>query len=407
MNKEPYKLIIIGGGAAGYFLAANVGELIGERTLILEKTSKTLSKVKVSGGGRCNVTHNCFDVKKLSSFYPRGEKFVRKMFQHFQPKDTMEWFESRGIELKVEKDNRVFPKSDNSQSIIDALKNEAHQNRVEPKLGESLSRLEKMDFGNWLVHTSDSVYESENVFIAPGASVAIYELLKELGLKVISPVPSLFTFKIEDPRIEGLQGIAFSDVEVKLAGTKIKETGPLLITHWGLSAPAILKTSARAARELFQKNYQASVLINFLPEKNFDSAREELLEFKANNPKKRIGGACPFEIPKRYWLRSCELLEVSEKPWSEVSKKSLNKLAENLTAANFQMNGKTTFKEEFVTAGGVDLSEINSTTMEASRYSGLYFGGEVLNIDALTGGFNFQAAWTGAWIASRAIKEGA
>ncbi len=404
MNNEPYKLIIIGGGAAGYFLAANIGESIGSKTLILEKTSKTLSKVKISGGGRCNVTHNCFDVKKLSSFYPRGEKVVRKMFQKFQPQDTMEWFESRGVELKVEKDNRVFPKSDDSQTIIDALKNEVYKNGVQLNLSEGIKDLVKKDSGNWEVHTDTSVYETEQVFMAPGASNAINDLLTKVGLSIVAPVPSLFTFKIEDPRIEGLPGIAFGNVEVKLSGTKHKETGPLLITHWGLSAPAVLKTSARAARDLHAKSYQANVLINLLPEKNFETAKEEMQTFRADNHKKKIGGACPFEIPKRYWLRACELLEIEEKPWSEMSKKALNKLAENLTAANFQMNGKTTFKEEFVTAGGIELSEVNSNTMEATRFPGLYFGGEVLNIDALTGGFNFQAAWTGAWIASQAIK---
>lgn len=398
-------MIIIGGGAAGYFLAANLDESIGRDTIILEKTTKTLSKVKVSGGGRCNVTHNCFDVKKLASFYPRGDKFIKKIFQQFQPRDTMTWFERRGVKLKVEDDNRVFPESDTSQSIIDILRSEVQKNGVQLNQGTGVTDLIRKESGNWEVHTLDCIYETASVFIAPGANVKIFDLLKKVGLRVVAPVPSLFTFKIEDERLKGLQGIAFPEVEVKLTGTKYKETGPLLITHWGLSGPGVLKTSSRGARDLFEKNYQTTILINFLIGENFDSARQKIEVFRDENPKKRIGGACPFEIPKRYWIRICELIEIEDKPWSEVSKKALNKMAESLTAANFTMNGKTTFKEEFVTAGGVELSEINSNTMESTRFSGLYFGGEVLNIDALTGGFNFQAAWSGAWVASKSIMQ--
>lgn len=326
------------------------------------------------------------------------------MFNHFQPKDTFLWFEERGVKLKVEKDNRVFPVSNNSQTIVDLLRKESQKKGVQLKQAANVCSVEKGENGLWEVDLGDEKYSTENIFISTGASLKVFEMLSKVGLKVVSPVPSLFTFKVEDDRIKDLQGIAFEEVEVKIAGTKLKETGPMLITHWGLSGPSILKTSSRGARELFDKEYQTQVLINFLPSENFESVKQKIQDFSLLNPKKKIGGSSPFVIPKRFWLRITELLEIDSKPWAEIGKKSINKIAETLTAASFKMNGKTTFKEEFVTAGGVELSEVNSSTMEANRFKGLYFGGEVLNIDALTGGFNFQAAWTGAWIASQQIN---
>jgi len=400
------KVIIIGGGAAGFFAAITCAEYNPDtKIIILEKGNQVLQKVKVSGGGRCNVTYACFDPKELCEFYPRGKKELLGPFHQFMTGDTMEWFEERGVPLKTEDDNRVFPQSNSSQSIINCLMNAVEKAGVILKLGQNVESISKEN-NQYKLKTSSDQFIADKLLIASGSNTKIWGLIANLGHKIIPPVPSLFTFKINDTRIATIPGISVSNATVKLIGSNFESSGPLLITHWGISGPAILKLSAFGVRFLAEKNYQYNVQVNWLSQK-LSIVLNELKIFKKENPKKQIILKSVFkDIPKRLWekLILASAIKQDER-WAEISNKQLENLANQLTNTTFNANGKTTFKEEFVTAGGVDLKEINFKRFESKINENLFFAGEVLNIDAVTGGFNFQNAWTGGYIVGKAMSS--
>ncbi|MGB0523434.1 MAG: aminoacetone oxidase family FAD-binding enzyme [Flammeovirgaceae bacterium] len=398
------KMAIIGGGAAGFFAAINIAQKHPNwQVTIFEKSTKLLSKVKISGGGRCNVTHYCFEPKKLSLNYPRGQKALYPIFKQFNPTHTLEWFEQRGVAIKREADNRMFPITDSSQTIIDTFLQEARKNRVNIQLKKGLKKLEQLANKRWkLIFDQNETLLFDKVLIATGSQPSVWKLLEQqLGLKIVSPVPSLFTFNCKDIRINGLMGLSFPNASIKVAGTKLQASGPLLITHWGMSGPAILRLSAWGARDLAEKNYDFQIIVNFLGDKKPEEIRSLILESKQSQAKKLANNISMEGIPKRYWMKLMQLIEAKEtQRFGELSKKQTNKLIEEIAQATFQIKGKSTFKEEFVTSGGVNLAEIDMKTMQAKRFPNLYFAGEVLDIDAITGGFNFQACWSEAWVLS-------
>lgn len=400
-----YDLIVIGGGAAGFFTAINYAmRQPDHRVLILEKNSKTLSKLKVSGGGRCNVTHACFEPRELVKFYPRGNKALRSVFHQFQPGDTIAWFDERGIALKIEEDNRMFPETDDSQTIIDCFLAEAQQYNVKVYTQTGVQSItQDPDTKKWLVKTESSNFQSTALMMASGSSQQVWGLLEQLGHRIEKPVPSLFTFRIKDARLEGLSGISVENTEIWVEKTNLNECGPLLITHKGLSAPAILKISAWGARQLHDMNYQFQLKVNWLADFNPEEMKEELIRLKETHPKKTVLNTKAFDLPKRLWEQLCAHAIDTKKNWADLNKKEIHKLAEELCACRFQVNGKNTFKDEFVTCGGIDLNEVDFKNMESKLFPKLYFAGEVLDIDALTGGFNFQAAWSTSWIAAQHI----
>lgn len=401
-----YDILVIGGGAAGFFAAINAAEKNkGLKIAILERGRDVLQKVKVSGGGRCNVTHACFEPEKLVKFYPRGENELLAPFKRFNPSNTIEWFESRGIKIKKEADGRMFPVSDSSQSIIDCLLDAAQRNRIEILTN---SRVEHFDYlptekSSWKLQVSgDRTLYARKLMIATGSDTAVWALLEKLKIKIVEPVPSLFTFNIKDARISDLMGLSVPKAKVKIIGTKFESEGPLLITHWGLSAPAILKLSAWAARELKEANYKFSIQVNWLSVSALEEVRQHFHKQISEQAKKNVMLNAELGIPIRLWKSLCKAAEIGEfQKWAETGKKHIQRLAEQLTTCKFEVNGKSTFKEEFVTAGGVDLSELDFETYSLKQYPSLFMAGEVLNIDAITGGFNFQAAWTGGWIAAQ------
>lgn len=400
------KVIIIGGGAAGYFTAINAKELNPELDItILEKGKEVLQKVKISGGGRCNVTHACFEPKELTKFYPRGEKELLGPFHKFMTGDTFEWFENRGVPLKIEEDNRVFPEANTSQAIIDCFQNAVDNLGISVLKNHGVNSVYQQN-DKWIINTKNQDFEADFVVVAAGSSKKVWDLCKTLDHTIIEPVPSLFTFNIKDKRIIDLGGISVPNAEVTLVGTNLENSGPLLITHWGLSGPAILKLSAFGARILADKNYQYNVLVNWLGQ-DTDSVFSALQELKKSQAKKQVSLKSPFNnIPRRLWERLVAASEIkNSQNWADVSNKQLQNLTDQLTKGLFNANGRTTFKEEFVTAGGVDLKEINFKRFESKKYKNLFFVGEVLNIDAVTGGFNFQNAWTGGFICANAIAE--
>ena len=396
------RVAVIGGGAAGFFAACSAKLHHPEADVqLLEKTSKLLAKVKVSGGGRCNVTHACPKPAELIKFYPRGSKKLRKVFDQFAVNDTIEWFETRGVELKSEADNRMFPVTDNSQTIIDCLVAESKRLGVEVKLQHAVNTIEKAEDGFKL----NGEY-FHKVIVATGGSpkVSGFDWLVQLGHKVESPVPSLFTFNMPKEKVKTLMGVSVPNAQVKVLGTKLVQSGPLLITHWGMSGPAILKTSAWGARELAERNYAFTAQINWLGEVKEDELRIELNEFIQENGKRQVKNKNPFGLPQRLWDFLLEKVEVpSSKPWMEVGKKDKNRLINVLINDQYQVAGKTTFKEEFVTCGGVSLSQVDFKTMQSTVCNGLYFAGEVLDVDGVTGGFNFQAAWSTGYVAGRLL----
>lgn len=396
-----YDIIIIGGGAAGFFTAINIAENNPKlKIAILERGKEVLSKVRVSGGGRCNVTHACFVPNELVKFYPRGEKELRGPFHQFCSGDTIEWFEKHGVELKIEEDGRMFPVTDSSQTIIDCFQQSVLKLGIDVLTGQSVQSLFRGE-GYWKVETTRETFKASKIVLATGSNPKIWEMLQELGHAIVAPVPSLFTFNIKDPRIKELMGVS-ALASVKVKGTRLQASGPLLITHWGMSGPGILRLSAWGARELFEKNYQFVLQVNWLNDKDFEETAELLRELKAEHAKKIVVKKSPFDFPNRLWESLALASGISgETKWADLSRKQINELTEQLVNGHYQVNGKSTFKEEFVTAGGIDLKEINFKTMESKILPELYFAGEILNIDAITGGFNFQNAWTGGFIVAK------
>ena len=400
-------VIIIGGGAAGFFTAINLAENNANLKIsILERSSEVLSKVKVSGGGRCNVTHAEFSPKELIQNYPRGAKELLGPFHTFMTGDTVEWFEKRGIPLKIEADGRMFPVSNSSKTIIDCFINESERLGVNVLKKHSVKKIQKEN-GTWIVETEKGVFSSDKLVIATGSNTKIWNLIKALEHTIIPPVPSLFTFNIQDSRIKDLPGIAMqASVKVISDTIKLESEGALLITHWGLSGPAILKLSAWGARDLEKVNYQFKVKVNWLLDISTEKAFENLIEIKETFSKQLLYSYSQLGVTKRLWQSLLAASEIEEnQKWAETTNKQLQKLAHQLTQSIFQVTGKSTFKEEFVTAGGVDLKEVNFKTYESKLHKNLYFAGEVLNIDAITGGFNFQNAWTGGFIVAKSIAE--
>jgi predicted Rossmann fold flavoprotein len=402
MNQN-FDIIIVGGGAAGFFTAINIVEKNPKlKVAILERGAEVLQKVRISGGGRCNVTHACFEPNELVKFYPRGEKELRGPFHQFCSGDTIEWFEKHGVELKIEADGRMFPVSNSSQTIIDCFLKATQKLGIAVLTGQSVQSIFKKDTA-WKVETQTENYLAEKLILATGSNPKVWEMLQNFGHAVVSPVPSLFTFNIKDSRIKELPGVA-TQVTVKVKDTKLTTTGPLLITHWGMSGPAILKLSAWGARILHDKNYQFTIFVNWLNDEDTADVEKKLKELKQEHAKKSVSKKSPFELTNRLWesLVLASSIEVETK-WADLSKIQLQNLANQLTNATFQVNGKSTFKEEFVTAGGIDLKEINFKTMESKLHKNLYFAGEIVNIDAITGGFNFQNAWTSGFIVAASI----
>ena len=400
------KVIIIGGGAAGFFTAINAKEMNPELDItILEKGKEVLQKVKISGGGRCNVTHACFEPKELVQFYPRGEKELLGPFHQFMTGDTFEWFENNGIPLKIEKDNRVFPESNTSQTIIDCFLGKTKALGIPVLKNHGVNSIKKQG-DSWLVTTKEQQFVCDAVVMAAGSSKKVWELSKALRHSIISPVPSLFTFNIKDPRIKDLLGISVPNATVQLEDTNLEASGPLLITHWGMSGPAILKLSAFGARVLAEKNYEYKVQVDWLSRPTHKIVNV-LLNLKKKHSKKQVIVRSPFEeIPKRLWERFVLATTIKTSfNWADVSHDQIDALANQLTKSIFTAKGKSTFKEEFVTAGGVDLKEINFKNFESKLQNNLFFVGEVLNIDAVTGGFNFQNAWTGGWLCAKALAS--
>ena len=400
------KVIIIGGGAAGFFTAINAKEQNPNLDItILEKGKEVLQKVKISGGGRCNVTHACFEPKELVKFYPRGEKELLGPFHTFMTGDTFEWFDDRGVPLKIEDDNRVFPEANTSQAIIDCFENAVDSLGIKVLKNHGVQTISKNENG-WSVSTKNENFTADKLVVAAGSSNKAWGLASSLGHTIVEPVPSLFTFNIKDKRIIDLLGISVPNATVNIVGTKLESSGPLLITHWGMSGPAVLKLSAFGARILAEKGYQYNVEVNWLSRPT-DKIVNVLLNLKKKQPKKHVILKSPFtEIPRRLWERLVLASDVKESfKWADLSNAHIEKLASQLTKGMYNANGKSTFKEEFVTAGGIDLKEINFKRFESRKHTNLYFIGEMLNIDAVTGGFNFQNAWTGGFIAAKAIAE--
>ncbi len=406
------KLIVIGAGAAGFFCAVNAAKENPElEVIILEKSNKILSKVRVSGGGRCNVTHSCFSIAEMVKKYPRGEKFLKKAFHQFFTSDTISWFENRNVRLKTEADGRMFPESNSSETIINCLVGEANKYHVEILFNREIIKIEKIFFEEndqhfQLITKDNSVFEANYVCIACGGfhKPEQYNWLTQLGFTYESPVPSLYTFNVPKNLISELMGISVENVQVKINKTKFVQNGPVLITHWGFSGPAILKLSAFAAKELSKMNYDFSISLNWLADYHENSLLEKLKSIRNEFASKKMINKNPFNLPQRLWeyhLLQCEInIDIR---WADLPAKKQNQLAKQLCAQQFHVKGKTTFKEEFVTAGGIKLNEIDPETMESRIIPNIFFAGEILDVDGITGGFNFQHAWTSGWIAAKEI----
>lgn len=412
MNQKNIKpaVAIIGGGAAGFFTAVNAARLNSRlKVVIFEKSREVLSKVRVSGGGRCNVTHHCFDPERLSLHYPRGSKMLRWSFEQFQAKDTVDWFESRGVKLKAEDDGRMFPVTDSSDSVIDCLMEEARRYGVEIRTRTRIDTIEPLSIGGFRLHIQKGEPQIfDSVVVAAGGynRMNAYDWLKDLGHTIAPPVPSLFTFNFREKVFSDLAGISVEHAEVHIEGTRYTEQGPVLITHWGLSGPAVLKLSAWAARELHDREYRYVVRVNWLSPTTEQQARETLQKLRERNSKKLITKQDRFPFSARLWERFITLAGINTgKRWADLSNKEIHELLQQLVQARYDIQGKTTYKEEFVTCGGILLHEVNPDTLESKKIPGLYFVGEVLDIDGVTGGFNFQAAWTNGWLAANALAK--
>ena len=406
------KLIVIGGGAAGFFCAVNAAAQNPElEVTLVEKSNKLLSKVRVSGGGRCNATHASFSIAEMIKKYPRGEKFLKQAFHHFFTSDTIDWFEKRNAKLKTESDGRMFPESNSSETIINCLLQEANKNKVVILMNREIVKVERIFIEQersqfQLLSKDGIVLEADFVCIACGGfhKPEQYQWLAELGHSFENPIPSLFTFNVPKNPISELMGVSVENVQVKINGTKFSQSGPILITHWGFSGPAVLKLSAFAAKELFSKNYDFSISINWLKDYHENSLLEKLKLIRHELAPKKIINKNPFNLPQRLWeyhLMQCEIN--AEIRWADLPAKQQNNLSKQLCAQQFHVKGKTTFKEEFVTAGGIKLNEIDANTMQSKIVPNLFFAGEIMDVDGITGGFNFQHAWTSGWIAARSI----
>ncbi|SIQ95883.1 BaiN/RdsA family NAD(P)/FAD-dependent oxidoreductase [Pontibacter lucknowensis] len=403
------KIIVIGGGAAGYFGAIACAQANPKaQVTILEKSNKLLSKVRVSGGGRCNVTHHCFTPSVFAQHYPRGAKQLKEAFKTFGAAETVAWFESRGVKLKAEADGRMFPITDNSETIIDCLQREASKAGVEVKTGVAVERIvPQPDKGGYTLYLSNNheLY-ADRVLVSSGGNPKSqgYDWLRMLGHSIQEPVPSLFTFNVPGSPLKELQGVSVPQARVRIAGQKLEYEGPLLITHWGYSGPAVLKLSAWGARLFHGMNYRFTALVSWVHDQTEESLREQLQQFRKAHPKKVVITNPLFGLPQRLWKALTGIAGINDEVrWAELPAKHTNKLLEALLRMPVEVDGKTTFKEEFVTCGGIDLSQVNMKTMESRLHPGLHFAGEVLDIDGITGGFNFQAAWTTGYLAGRTM----
>lgn len=403
------KVAVVGGGAAGFFAGINAARIHPNiEVTIFEKSREVLSKVRISGGGRCNVTHNCFDPEALAKAYPRGSRELRWAFEQFQAEDTVAWFENRGVELKTESDGRMFPVTDDSATIINCLKQEAEKYGVRVRTKTRVEAIRPIEENRYELSIRGKKEQAfDAVIISCGGSNrrTNYEWLEELGHSIVEPVPSLFTFNFKNKIFSDLSGISVENCSVAIEGTSFQHSGPILITHWGLSAPAVLKTSAWAARYLYEKNYRFVIKVNWLHPKKEQEVREILRKLRKENARKTAVKQDQFPIPNRLWERFLELSEISPNTrWAELSNQNIHELTRQLTSARYQIQGKTTYKEEFVTSGGIPLDEVNMGSMESKKCPNIYFAGEVLNIDGITGGYNFQSAWTTGWIAAQNIR---
>lgn len=398
-------VVIIGGGAAGFFAAVTCAEANPQaHVILLERSNQLLAKVRISGGGRCNVTHHLFDPASLVQYYPRGGRALRGPLTRFGPRETIAWFAARGVELKAESDGRMFPVSNNSETIVNCLLEAARAAGVEVHTRAAVTSVEKNHDGFLVKRTTGEALQAKQVLLATGSNAEAYAWAKALGHSIKPPAPSLFTFNITDPRLEGLAGISVPKAQVRLNGTGLEQSGPLLITHWGLSGPAVLKLSAWGARELQARTYQAPLLVNWLGDVGAEEVKRTLLAFKETEARKTVFASNPVDLPQRLWRSLASAAGIPEtKRWADVSNNELSRLVDELSRGYYQITGKGVFKEEFVTCGGINLDEVNFKTMESRTFPGLYFAGEILDIDGVTGGFNFQSAWTTGWLAGQAI----
>ncbi len=406
MNSK--NIIVIGGGAAGFFAAINCAQLHpGYTVTLLEKTNKLLTKVSVSGGGRCNVTHACFDNKQLIKNYPRGEKELLNVFSRFTAEDTVHWFEKRGVKLKTEPDGRMFPDTNTSETIVNCLMQEADKAGVKIKTGVEIEEIiVNQDHTFVLITNNGGSFTCHKLIIATGGNSkeTAYHWLRKLGHTIVKPVPSLFTFNIPNHPVTQLMGVSVPYAKVKIANTKLETEGPLLITHWGMSGPAILKASAWGARILSDLNYNFTAHINWSPKHTEEKLRIEFLSLREEIGAKAISSNCPIELPKRLWEYLVNKAGVSETMrWADLPKKNANVLIHAVVNDEYKVQGKTTFKEEFVTCGGISLKEINLSAMQSKLVPNLFFAGEIIDVDGITGGFNFQNAWSTAWVAANSL----
>lgn len=402
-----FDLIVIGGGAAGFFGAIQAAEMHGGlRVLIVEKTNQLLTKVKVSGGGRCNVTHHCFNPIKLAHHYPRGEKQLKALFKQYHAQDVLQWFDDKGVQLKTEPDGRIFPASDRSQTIIDCFLREALQRKIKIQAGLAVTAIVPEE-SHFLVNCGSITFTAKAVLVACGGNskAEAYHFITQLGHTIVPPIPSLFTFNDAQKDFKDLMGLSVANASVRIAGTKFSAQGPVLITHWGLSGPAVIRLSAWSAEYLHQQNYRFTALVNWTGDLTEDALRENLHQHKLSRGKQKVISNSLFDLPQRLWQRLCLQAGIGDHHiWAEIPQKNLNRLIEFLIRCPFNIAGKTTFKEEFVTCGGVDLSEVDIATLQSRKVKDLYFAGEVLNIDGETGGFNFQSAWTTAYVAAKSMR---
>jgi len=411
LSRKSIKIVVIGGGAAGFFGAIACAQTHPDTEItILEASHEPLTKVRISGGGRCNVTHACFEPGELVQYYPRGSKALRGAFSRFQPKDMVAWLAAQGVELKTESDGRMFPVTDDSATIANCLLKTAKNLGIELRTKVLVSSVERIsgEISQYKVRLKNGeVIICDRLLLASGSNPTGYQIAKQLGHQIIPPVPSLFTFNIPDSKLRELAGVSVEKAKLRLqivGKTQYEQTGAILITHWGFSGPAILKLSAWGARILQENRYQATLIINWVPDSNSEFLRKQLLAVRSQLPQRQISTTCPLLLPRRLWEYLISRVDISaEERWAGLSNKTLNQLIQEITQGQHQIKGKGVFKEEFVTCGGVNLKEVNFKTMESKCSQGLYFAGEILDIDGVTGGFNFQSAWTTAWLAGQAM----